>query len=609
MDLRRDRGGGTNITLGPEIARGGEASIYRVDGQANTIAKIYFAPRKEYDRKVSWMVDHPPGNPTATLGHTSIAWPSDLLHDGAGSFVGYLMPYIIKAVSLFEVFTPRIRAQILPDFSLRYLLRAAINLASSVEAVHECGYVIGDLNESNVLVAPSALVTLIDTDSFQISEEHSLGGMVYRCPVAKVEYTPPELLNAPQAKNVIREPFHDCFSLAVLIFQLMRDGSHPFRGKWSQSGDPPSLEEKIAKGLFPYVSPPGPVRPPDNQSALSTLHPSITELFNRCFIEGHASPSRRPTPKEWHNALLEAERMLRECKKSHWFSSHLSQCPDCQRAGVTAKSAQPPPAASSITARQPQSQQGPPAVQMTPGMSWDDAVMFMAQVTLWNPDLLGMPAEPHRTVIPPLQREHFLHGLGDFFNAQARFGKTSGVFFADVDRARRQEEKRLVELDYENFFKTVEAAAKNTIILNRKYSRLLGRMKILEKFISSPKQQSQKKLSKSDLLSPRISVQLFQKLRNRAKESPIEILIELEKFIVSEKAAYDKAFFGRVFGLYRTRQSHFTSLSTGHSHHVTIDKVSIKEIEIELATVRKKATAWLSRHPIFKLEEVVRRLQ
>ena len=57
---------------------------------------------------------------------------------------------------------------LLPSFNRRYLHRTARNLAAALRALHESDYVIGDLNESNVMVTPSALVTVIDADSFQV---------------------------------------------------------------------------------------------------------------------------------------------------------------------------------------------------------------------------------------------------------------------------------------------------------------------------------------------------------------------------------------------------------------------------------------------------------
>jgi hypothetical protein len=216
------------------------------------------------------------------------------------------MPYIQHAVPLLEVFNPRRRAEVLPQFDRRYLLRTAHNLAAALAALHRSGYVAGDLNESNVLVTPAALVTLIDTDSFQVREERGGKQIIHPCPVGKPEYTPPELQGKP-LDEIIRQPDHDAFGLAVLIFQLLMEGSHPFRAQWLASGDPPPLETRIANGAYPYVqSPAYPVRPPKNALGIETLHPWVAELLRRSFVDGHLDPRWRPGPELWARALSEA---------------------------------------------------------------------------------------------------------------------------------------------------------------------------------------------------------------------------------------------------------------------------------------------------------------
>jgi DNA-binding helix-hairpin-helix protein with protein kinase domain len=262
------------VELGEIAGRGGEATVYRVVGQANRLAKIYEpAPRPNYTGKLGWMVRYPPENPTERLEHASLAWPGGLLFDSKRQLKGYWMPYIQRAVPILDVFNPRRRAEVLPDFDRRYLLRTARNLAAALSALHRSGYVAGDINESNVLVTPTALVTLIDTDSFQVSEEHQGNLVVHPCPVGKPEYIPPELQGQALAE-VVRQPDHDAFALAVLVFQLLMDGSHPFRAQWLADGDPPPLEVRIANGAYPYVeTPPYPVRPPKNTLGIETLHP------------------------------------------------------------------------------------------------------------------------------------------------------------------------------------------------------------------------------------------------------------------------------------------------------------------------------------------------
>ena len=72
-----------------------------------------------------------------------------------------------------------------------HLLRTGQNLAKAVDAVHASNYIIGDLNYTNVFVSEEAQVTLIDTDSFQVSDPDT--GGIYRCPVFTPDFTPPEL--------------------------------------------------------------------------------------------------------------------------------------------------------------------------------------------------------------------------------------------------------------------------------------------------------------------------------------------------------------------------------------------------------------------------------
>ncbi len=316
------------ITLGQELNRGGEATIYEVDGQGDSIAKVYSASRDGYEQKLSWMVANPPDDPNQAIGHPSIAWPRELVYDGRNRFVGYLMPRIRGAVSLLEVFNPRRRAQTLPNFNWKYLHRAARNLASALDALHARDYVVGDLNESNILVMPTALITLIDTDSFQVQAQQ-----LYPCPVGKAEYTAPELQRRA-LKGVRRQPEHDNFALGVLIFQMLMEGSHPFRSRWLQPSDPPPLEERILRGWFPYA-PSGPVAPPRNVLTLDDLHPKVAELVRRCFIDGHQNPQQRPSPAEWKRVLEEAERNLIECRAGHYYANHLRECPWCiaQRSG------------------------------------------------------------------------------------------------------------------------------------------------------------------------------------------------------------------------------------------------------------------------------------
>ncbi len=328
------------------VGQGGEAAVYRLVEQPQLLAKIYTRLRPEYEKKLTWMRDHPPDDPARELNHASIAWPQELLYGPERNFAGYIMPRIHNAVGLLSVFNPRLRALTLPQFNEIYLHRTARNLASAVGALHDRDYVVGDLNESNVMVTPATLVTMIDTDSFQVRARNWLGReVIYKCPVGKYEYLPPELQG--RALDDAREPAHDRFSLAVLIFQLLMDGNHPFRARWLGQGDPPPIEARIKAGWYPHaISAPGsrdgdsrpPVEPPHNMLHLAVLHPHLVALLERCFVRGHRNPAARPTPEEWEAAFAQAEKSLRPCGHGHYYSDHLLSCPKCLRHEVLTRS-------------------------------------------------------------------------------------------------------------------------------------------------------------------------------------------------------------------------------------------------------------------------------
>ena len=346
------------VILGEIVGRGGEAVVHRIAGRPTILAKIFLpAPRPNYAQKLAWMVDHPPQQTSGPAGHPALAWPQGLLFTAERKMAGYWMPYVADAVPVLDVFNPRRRALTLPRFDRRYLHRAARNLATAVSVVHRYGYIAGDLNENNILVAPSALVTLIDVDSFQVSETRAGRAILHPCPVGKIEYMAPELQGEPLTK-IERAPEHDAFALGVLIFQLLMEGNHPFRAQWLDKSDPPPIETRIAQGLFPYAAAPaGPVAPPPNAHQFHHLHPEVAEMIRRTFIDGFRDPAQRPKPRDWERALGRAELALVTCSAGHVYSNHLPGCPICP---PTTQSSVKPGRRSSARKERPYRQPVPP---------------------------------------------------------------------------------------------------------------------------------------------------------------------------------------------------------------------------------------------------------
>jgi len=137
------------------------------------VAKIYHEPTADRSAKLGVMVANPPNDPAASSGHTSIAWaggPSARAAERPAGRVG--LPDAARAgyaASCTSSITRPCGVKAARCLTTCTMHRAAATLLSAVGALHARGYVIGDVNESNILISDSALVTLIDTDSFQVS--------------------------------------------------------------------------------------------------------------------------------------------------------------------------------------------------------------------------------------------------------------------------------------------------------------------------------------------------------------------------------------------------------------------------------------------------------
>ncbi|MEM1367466.1 MAG: hypothetical protein AAGG02_05480 [Cyanobacteria bacterium P01_H01_bin.15] len=320
------------ITLGESLGKGGEGEIFAVVGQPELAAKIYYPrlARRERAEKLLAMMDAPPADATWGNNWIAIAWVQDILLDDK-QFVGFLMPRVAQGVlPIFDFYNPSSRREHCPLFDYSYLIRTALNLSRIVRSIHAKGYIIGDLNGANILVSETALVSFVDTDSFQVQS----GERIFRCPVGRAEFTPPELQGSKFSQEN-REPIHDYFGLGVLIFQLLMEGIHPFTGRYLGEDEVPPIGDRIKAGNFPYLPDSTLYKPLPSAPPFSMLDPELQSLFWRCFVEGHAHPERRPTPAEWQDGLYLAEQNLTQCDRNpqHYYCFQLEDhCPWCARA-------------------------------------------------------------------------------------------------------------------------------------------------------------------------------------------------------------------------------------------------------------------------------------
>ena len=322
MTVHRDRAGSV-VTLGEEIGRGGEGAVFAVAGRPGLCAKIFHADKAgERADKLLAMVESRPGS----LPRHAVAWPVELLYGDGDAFAGYLMPAVRGVAELHRYLVPDERAQLAGWLGLRDLHRLGARVAEILAGVHRAGHCVGDLKPQNVLVSPlSGRVTLVDTDSFQIVGRES--SRVHGCPVITPEYTAPEL-HREGLSRARRTPASDGFALAVLLYQLLMGGSHPFEGDGEGR-----IPDRIPRGLCPIVPGVTGIRAPASAIPFTTLHPALQDAFIRCFGAGHAAPALRPSAAEWREVLVKAGRDLVRCRRSaaHEHPREQARCPWCER--------------------------------------------------------------------------------------------------------------------------------------------------------------------------------------------------------------------------------------------------------------------------------------
>jgi DNA-binding helix-hairpin-helix protein with protein kinase domain len=323
---------GQIVRLGAEIGRGGEGIVFDVNDRHQFVAKVYRQPVDgEKATKLSLMSQLR----TDRLLRLA-AWPVDTLHNRPkGEVVGFLMPKISDHKPIHALYGPKDRLKTFSSATWPFLIHAATNIAIAFAVIHEHGHVIGDVNHGNLVASNEAIVKFIDCDSFQITAY----GHKYLCEVGVSTHTPPELQARP-LRGIIRTANHDAFGLAVLIFQLLFMGRHPFSGSYLGIGEM-SLEKAIQEFRFAYGvnAASRQMKQPPATLPLTAVSESVALLFERAFSPEGIRQGYRPTPQDWIKALRELSANLILCKRhnGHHFLKPLSSCPWCEiesKAGI-----------------------------------------------------------------------------------------------------------------------------------------------------------------------------------------------------------------------------------------------------------------------------------
>jgi DNA-binding helix-hairpin-helix protein with protein kinase domain/Flp pilus assembly protein TadD len=305
--------------LTEQLGRGGEGAVFSCEDDFELVAKIYHQPvTEEKAEKLRWMAD----NKNEHLLKVA-AWVVDVLKDAPdGKVVGFLMPNV-RAKEIHELYSLKSRRVHFPEATWHFLVHTAANLARGFYSLHRDKHVMGDINHGNCVVLADGTVKLIDCDSYSISR----GDFRYRCEVGVATHLAPELQRVDLGE-IEREAKHDNFGLAVIIFQLLFLGRHPFSGNFLGAEDK-SLEDCIREKRFAYgdnidITK---VKQPPGTLSLAEVSPRIAAMFEHAFLIDD-----RPEPREWVEALEDLSSSLEQCTlhPGHHYYNKLAVCPWCR---------------------------------------------------------------------------------------------------------------------------------------------------------------------------------------------------------------------------------------------------------------------------------------
>lgn len=375
------------LTLGKMLGEGAAGKVYSIDGMAGSAAKLYHDPAeaKRYEPKVEAMIAAPPDLPPAEHQggrYPQISWPEAKLYDARGSFIGFLMPEIdfgrsTSLVNLLQKSSRRIEK--LSDY-YGYRVLVARNLASVFAELHRAGHHMIDMKPANLRFYPTvSWMAVVDTDGFSIQGK---AGRI-AADVLSDEYIAPESWKVP-AKELGEA--QDLFALAVIIFQLLNNGVHPFAGSAGGSAQATDLQARILEGLYPYA-----LRP---KAGLSPSAASIHRMFRRntrvLFDTAFQGRGARPSAEEWRDHLDVLMGQMTPCAAKPEEHVHFGAgCGFCgHEARVAAAKARPavkrtPPPRPAY--RPPAASGGPPAIR-------------------YQGQTMSISMHPARRMPPPLMR-------------------------------------------------------------------------------------------------------------------------------------------------------------------------------------------------------------
>lgn len=334
--------GRERLTLGKELGTGMEAVVHDIPGWTGCAAKIYRNPAVHRRRaKIEAMLANAPEHLFASVGQRRVpllAWPTHVLEDEERGFAGFLMTKMLESDSVgltayLSGGTPKCPVAE-DDRSLPSRLQLCRNLAGVLADLHRQGHFVVDFKPQNLrLFKGSCIPCILDTDGFSI---RSRDGHRYPAHAFTPEWASPELLSG--SPTSVLDDQSDRFSLAILLFQILNAGIHPYQGILSVDREPNTNEQGIRAGQYAYGLAAHPQIRPMAVAVHDCLPNATRQLFDRAFQS--AAPGIRPSAAQWrdHFDALRKAGPFEKCRAEPLNVLHIHfaslACPQCRQVQV-----------------------------------------------------------------------------------------------------------------------------------------------------------------------------------------------------------------------------------------------------------------------------------
>lgn len=273
------------LVLGELLGEGGEGSVFTVRGDESRVVKIFDKDHRTEHRKakLELLILH-------ELESQGIGFPTNIVTNGDGDFVGYAMPRASGKELQATIMRPARFRRVYPTWTKADLVDVCVSFLEKVAYLHSLNILLGDINPKNLMVDEHKNVWIIDADSWQVEG--------YPCPVGTAMFTASSITG--DYAEALRTVEEERFAVATMLFMILITGQFPYARAGADGGDFAALI-KEGKFAFQFQGASDQDQPDGNWKFMwSHLPFQVKRLFWNTFQrQGGSRCDRRPTAIEW----------------------------------------------------------------------------------------------------------------------------------------------------------------------------------------------------------------------------------------------------------------------------------------------------------------------